>query len=917
MFSDDQQIIDEFITEASEHLANIENQLLSIEESSNVELVHQVFRNVHSMKGAAGFLGFAAISELAHHLEGVLNLIRNQEIIPSGAVIEALLAGFDTLRKMVGQVERQQEFDILTPILQLQQIANSAIQPEPSSATAEGDPAAPAQPAVSALNVEAMLPAAIAELLAPVAAPALASPVASSPIDSPTPSEPAPKATPDATSSSKRSTAEASIRVPVAILDRLMNLAGELVLGRNQLLQHVTNQCQTGLEAVGTRIDQVTTNLQEAIMNARMQQVGAVFNRFPRLVRDVCQKLDKQCRLDLEGSEVELDKTILEAICDPLTHLIRNSLDHGIESPSARVLAGKPRSGTLTLRAYHQAGKVHITVQDDGGGINPARLKEKGIQKGLITPAQAATMSDREAIRLIFRPGFSTAEVITEVSGRGVGMDVVKTNIEKLGGTVEIESTLGKGTTIHVQLPLTLAIIPSLIVASGKERYAIPESAIIELVRFSPSDSSMKLERFKNSEVLRYRDDLLPLIRLRPLLRQQNATLGSDAPPRRKRSSRLHHSHADAKTLNIIVLEAGMFRYGLVVDAVLDPEQIVVKPLGSHIKNCRCLAGATVLGDGEVAFILDVPGIASQAELAAMELSRTRQGSAENSTPEQEIHTILIFRSRSEDLYAAPMAMVSRIERITKDQIQRLDNRLLLQYRGGALPLMDLSSESTDPRPHLPENVYVLVFDMRGREVGLIVPHIVDICDATADVDTRGCQGNGVMGVMVIDGQFVQLLDMHEFTQSILESTPAGQRSTSQDPPNAHRLGTILLAEDSPFFREQVRKFLESENYSVVVCEDGQIAWETLQESIVQVDLIVTDVEMPNMNGFELCRNVKADPQWQNIPVIALTSMSDARHIRMGVEAGVDEYQIKMDRARLIETVRRKMPRAKKPVLVK
>jgi len=913
MFSDDQQIIDEFITEASEHLANIENQLLSIEESSNVELVHQVFRNVHSMKGAAGFLGFAAISELAHHLEGVLNLIRNQEIIPSGTVIEALLAGFDTLRKMVGQVERQQEFDILTPILQLQQIANSAIQPVAPSTTAAAESATPEPPAASALNDEAVLPAAIAELLTPVTAPV---PESSAPT-SPTPAEPASKTNPESTSGSKRSNAEASIRVPVAILDRLMNLAGELVLGRNQLLQHVTNQCQAGLEAVGTRIDQVTTNLQEAIMNARMQQVGAVFNRFPRLVRDVCQKLEKQCRLDLEGSEVELDKTILEAICDPLTHLIRNSLDHGIESPSARVLAGKPRSGTLTLRAYHQAGKVHITVQDDGGGINPARLKEKGIQKGLITAAQAATMTDREAIRLIFRPGFSTAEVITEVSGRGVGMDVVKTNIEKLGGTVEIESTLGKGTTIHVQLPLTLAIIPSLIVASGEERYAIPESAIIELVRFSPSDSSMKLEKFKNSEVLRYRDDLLPLIRLRPLLQQQASEIAKLGKPSHRQTSRTKKSNTEAKALNIIVLEAGMFRYGLVVDAVLDPEQIVVKPLGSHIKNCRCLAGATVLGDGEVAFILDVPGIASQAELAAMELSSSRGLSTDSSTPEQEIHTILIFRSRNDDLYAAPMAMVSRIERITKDQIQRMDNRLLLQYRGGALPLMDLSSETSDPRPHLPENVYVLVFDMRGREVGLIVPHIVDICDATADVDTRGCQGNGVMGIMVIDGQFVQLLDMHEFTQSIISTTPASHHSSSQDPPNAHRLGTILLAEDSPFFREQVRKFLESENYSVVVCEDGQIAWETLQESIVQVDLIVTDVEMPNMNGFELCRNVKADPQWQNIPVIALTSMSDARHIRMGVEAGVDEYQIKMDRARLIETVRRKLPRAKKPVLVK
>ncbi len=354
-----------------------------------------------------------------------------------------------------------------------------------------------------------------------------------------------------------------------------------------------------------------------------------------------------------------------------------------------------------------------------------------------------------------------------------------------------------------------------------------------------------------------------------------------------------------------------MFRYGLVVEAVLDPEQIVVKPLGSHLKNCRCLAGATVLGDGQVAFILDVAGIASQAELAAMEIANSTATTTTTELP-QEIHTILIFRSRQDELYAAPMAMVSRIERITSNQIERVDKRLLLQYRGGALALLDLDPKNLDPQKGLPENVYVLVFDMDGREVGLIVPHIVDICDATADVDTRACEGTGIMGVMVIDGQFVRLLDMHEFTQSVIKEGPSRQANGAPVPPNAHRRGTILLAEDSPFFREQVRKFLESENYSVVACEDGKIAWDTLREGIVQVDLVVTDVEMPNMNGFELCRAIKSDPQWQRVPVIALTSMSDARHIRMGVEAGVDEYQIKMDRARLIETVRRKLPQAKK-----
>ena len=915
----DQQIVNDFVIEASEHLADIENQLLSIEasaDSPNVELVHEVFRNVHSVKGVAGFLGFASVGSLAHSLESVLNMVRGGELRPQGVVIETLLSGFDTLRQMVHHIDRVDDFDVSGHVNQLQEIMNVAkVAPSAGELVAAGTsggsaasqhPLDLAQQFVTDSGLQAdpnAILASLREQMEPAAAPKASAQSSQQPKIA---SEPAP--TSDAainskisaangaaaeSTPSKGSAADANIRVPVAILDRLMNLAGELVLGRNQLLQILQNKSGAGLDTVGARLDQVTTELQEAIMNARMQQVGTVFNRFPRMVRDVSQKLGKQCRLQLEGSEVELDKTILENICDPLTHLIRNAIDHGIERPEVRAREGKSEAGTLTIRAFHQAGKVHITVSDDGGGIHPQNLRDKGVRKGWFSAEHAASLSDREALRLIFRPGFSTAEVVTEVSGRGVGMDVVKTNIEKLGGTVEVDSTPGAGTTVHVKLPLTLAIIPSLIVGSCGERYAIPESSIIELVRFTPGDKSMRVERFQGAEALRLRGTLLPLVRLSSLL-----STSSKKTPIATDTSRAH---------NIIVVEGGVVRYGIVVDAVLDPEQIVVKPLGRHIKSCRCLAGATVLGDGQVAFILDIPGIAAHASLVAGESLEAENRRFATQDTAEETQTILLFQGLRGDLFAAPMAMVSRIEKIGREQVDRVESRLLLQYRGGTLPLVQL--EPGTQREELPESVYVLVFQVKGYEMGLIVPLIVDICDASTAVDTRVYREKGTMGVLVIEGRVVRLLDVHELAASM--APPQADNPRLQNSPLQGRRLTVLMAEDSPFFREQIGKFLTEEGHTVIACEDGLEAWETLQQPSLQIDLVVTDVEMPRMNGFEFCRKIRSSAAHRHLPVIALTSLNEAKHVRMGAEAGVSDYQVKMDRDKLLAAITKFMAQMK------
>ena len=621
MSSQQDPIVAEFLAESREHLAQIESQLLAIEAAgadADPELVNQVFREVHSIKGAAGFLGFGTLGQLAHDLENLLNLVRNRQFVPDRAATDVMLRAADALRVMLDDIDHSNEFDISSHVAALQGIIASVSMGSDPAMDAESSP--PDAPAAHEGSDQAL-----PEPTAPIGASDAASGPAVEGVSSfepvpPTPPESAPAASevadhgvrPPETSPSNRRPqekttavavpAETSIRVSVSVLDSLMNLAGELVLSRNQLLQAVGSTERSGLDSVAARVDQVTSELQEAIMQTRMQAVGTVFNKFPRTVRDLSNQLGKQCELTLEGEDVELDKSVIEAIGDPLTHLVRNAVDHGIESPQVRTAAGKPPVGRIVLRAFHQAGKVNISISDDGAGIDIARLKEKAIGRGLLTPERAAQISDREAVRLIFHPGFSLAKEVTGVSGRGVGMDVVKTNVERLGGTVGIDTRLGEGTTIEVHLPLTLAIIPSLIVRCGGERFAIPQASISELVRVKAQEAASRIERVKNAEVFRLRGSLLPLIRL-------NAALGLTPP-------------AQASTTaasNIIVVEAGHLRYGLVVDGLHDSEEIVVKPLGRHMQSSRCLAGATILGDGKIALILDITGIASQVRLTLPE----------------------------------------------------------------------------------------------------------------------------------------------------------------------------------------------------------------------------------------------------------------------------------------------------------
>ena len=913
--SEEDPIVAEFIVESGEHLADVENQLLAIESAGadiDVDLVNTVFRGVHSIKGAAGFLDFSVLGNLAHSLENVLNLVRNLELVPDSTITNVMLRAADALRGMVDDIHHSNDVDASAHIAELQKIAegvakNSEAETElPAAANSPPTPsevidetAATDTTALESVETQPELTSPTPELTAiPTAQ---TSPEVATPANSDQPRQQKSGAAGNVTNSAP---ADTNIRVSVRLLDSLMNLAGELVLSRNQLVQQVGSDSTTQLDSVAARVDQVTSELQEAIMQTRMQVIGTVFGKFPRVVRDLSSQLDKQCQLTIEGEDVELDKSIIEAIGDPLTHLIRNSVDHGIESPEQRVAAGKSASGTIVLRAFHQAGKVNISISDDGAGIDTAKLKEKAISRGLITPETARDMSEREVLRLIFHPGFSMAKTVTGVSGRGVGMDVVKTNIEKLGGAVGVDTQMGVGTTINVKLPLTLAIIPSLIVRCRDNRFAIPQASISELVRVKAADVAKKVERVQNAEVFRLRGNLLPLVRLDRALDLHEET----------------DAHEDGP-INIIVVETGQLRYGLVVDGLHDSEEIVVKPLGRHMQDCHCLAGATILGDGRVALILDVAGIASRSELTLPDeddldvAGNSLDGSA------SETQTVLLFTNDPAEQFGIPMAVIARIERVRTDQVDSVGGQEVLQYRGASLPLLRLEDYiQALPRPET-KKIYVVVFTVRGREIGLTVPALTDISDVPTNVDTTTFSEPGVIGSVVVDGRALRLLDPYRLTQVAHPDLFTGSeaiesrhvRNTLHDADD-HPVPTILLAEDSAFFRKQVTAQLEEAGYEVIGCEDGLIAWNILQERGEEIDVVVTDVEMPNMDGCQLARHIKDDATLGHLPVIALTSLASEKDMQRGMESGIDDYQVKLDRERLMAAVEKYLRESKKPI---
>ena len=536
------------------------------------------------------------------------------------------------------------------------------------------------------------------------------------------------------------SRADSTIRVDVVVLDRLMNLVGELVLSRNNFLQHVDEHGEPAMLAASQRLDVVTGELQESVMKTRMQPIGTVWSKFPRVVRDLSVACHKQVRMEIDGEETELDKAIIEAIKDPLVHIVRNAIDHGIETPDERLASGKPVEGMLRMTAHHEGGQVIVEISDDGAGIDVARVKARAVERGAISAAQAEQMPERDALHLVFLPGLSTAAAVTNVSGRGVGMDVVKTNVERIGGTVEVQSEIGQGTTLRVRIPLTLAIVPALLVNSAGERYAIAQREVLQLVRVDGERARVAVETFHDRPVFRLRGDLLPLVFLREVM-------ASDPAP-------------ENQALTIAVLSVDGQQYGLVVDGVVATEEIVVKPLGKLLRDVRVFSGATIMGDGRVALILDVAGI---ARTSVIDLAVGHDTAAVSShLAADRTVPVLVTASEAGNYVAIPLAGVARLEQIPVTATETTRGRDVVQYRGEILPLVRVSELAGSlGGPPIGADLNVVVHAWRGRQIGIVVDQIVDIVEvAEAAVFGATGQPGQLTTTLVVADRVTDLLDV-------------------------------------------------------------------------------------------------------------------------------------------------------------
>ncbi len=949
---EDDEILQGFIEESLEHLADIENDLLEIEEGGSdidEDLVNKVFRAAHSIKGGAGFMGLTVIQDLAHAMENVLGLIRSCKLVPTPEIISVLLGGSDKLETMIEDVQNSNNYEIEEHVVPLDAIVAGDFQPSAAPSTpVEEAPPAPAEtvedtPPVAAPEPEVAAPTPSPE---PVPEPVQqAAAVAEKP--SPPVTPPPPKAAPSAPVARKavkkkaKVKVDSSIRVHVSLLDQLMTLAGELVLSRNQLLQTIASDDPRNAEAVGQRIDLITSELQEAIMLTRLQPIGNVFNKFPRVVRDLSSKLGKDMDLIIVGKDVELDKTIIESINDPLTHLIRNSVDHGVEKPDDRIAVGKPGRGTVTLKAFHEAGQVVIEIIDDGKGLDGNKLATKAVEKELLTPEQVQAMSEQEKVNLIFLPGFSMAKEVTDVSGRGVGMDVVKTNLDKLGGQVDIISEIGKGTTISIKLPLTLAIIPCQIIMTGGERYAIPQVNLEELLRIPANQVKERIERVGTAEVVRLRGNLLPLIRLADVLGIERTYYnketdefrsdrrdrisdrrGLDGPAFHEESKIVeveNSATADdaereptdrrftaASALNIVVVSNGSIKYGLIVDRLQDSEEIVIKPLGRHLQICKGYAGATIMGDGRIALILDVTNLARMAKLTSLDgsdrASEVAIAEEEMVRTKKDKQSLLTFRSSEDEQFAVPLNQVERIEKIKIGDIEVLGGKKVMQYRGGSLSLIAVDDVAMVQPIADKENLLVIVFNIASQLIGLLAIGPIDAMQISVDIDETTLKQPGIMGSAIIEGQTTMLIDIFEVVSALYPEWFEDQE-IYEVAEEGDKIPTILIAEDSNFFRNQVKSYMTDSGYEVMEGEDGQIAWEVLQENADAITIVVTDIEMPNMDGFELTRTIRSDPRFSSIPIIALTTLAGEEDVAKGKAAGIDEYHIKLDKEKLMTSV--------------
>ena len=906
-------LLREFLTETSESLDTVDNQLVKFEqEPNNAKILDNIFRLVHTIKGTCGFLGLPRLEALAHAGETLMGKFRDGMPV-TGQAVTVILSSIDRIKEILAGLEATEaepegnDRDLIDKLEAMVEQGMAAMAAGAAAPVAESPPLVPEAPVAEAkpapakeLTTGTLIEQTLERPLRPgeVSLDELERAFRETPIEAPAPvasaeakAEPAPEA-PVAEAkparektAPKRSTADEgasegdrianqSIRVNVDTLEHLMTMVSELVLTRNQLLEISRRNEDTEFKVPLQRLSNVTAELQEGVMKTRMQPIGNAWQKLPRIVRDLSSELGKQIELEMHGADTELDRQVLDLIKDPLTHMVRNSADHGLETPAERLAAGKGEQGTIRLSAYHEGGHIIICIADNGRGLNTEKIKAKAISSGLVTEAELEKMSEAQIHKFIFAPGFSTAAAITSVSGRGVGMDVVRTNIDQIGGTIDIKSVAGEGSSVTIKIPLTLAIVSALIVEAAGDRFAIPQLSVVELVR-ARANSEHRIERIKDTAVLRLRNKLLPLIHLKKLLKIDDGAA------------------SDPENGFIVVTQVGSQTFGIVVDGVFHTEEIVVKPMSTKLRHIDMFSGNTILGDGAVIMIIDPNGIAkalgaagSSAHDMGDENGAHHIGSGEQTT------SLLVFRAGSSQPKAVPLGLVTRLEELPADKIEFSNGRYMVQYREQLMPLVAMEGVTIASQGAQP----ILVFADDGRSMGLVVDEIIDIVEERLNIEVGG-SSSGILGSAVIKGQATEVIDVGHF----LPMAFSDWFTRKEMKPSLHSQ-SVLLVDDSAFFRNMLAPVLKAAGYRVRTAPTAQEGLAALRAQ--SFDVILTDIEMPDMNGFEFAETIRSDNNLASTPIIGLSALVSPAAIERGRQAGFHDYVAKFDRPGLIAALK-------------
>ncbi len=893
-------LLREFLTESGEHLDTVDAELVRFEQDPNNEtILRNIFRLVHTIKGTCGFLGLPRLEALAHAAETLMGRFRDG-LPATSASVTLILLTLDRLKAILADLEATgtepsgSDDDLISALERMAEGASEG-PAAPLQAAAPPPPPEPVLPdpvvrelkpgEVSLEDLEAAFLSAPgpdeSDFLAPPPAPAAAAPVAGDAPKAESKSEP-PRAEADKGETVRAEKAEAAegegtaaaknqtIRVNVDTLEHLMTMVSELVLTRNQLLEIARRHEDSSYKVPLQRLSHVTAELQEGVMKTRMQPIGNAWQKLPRVVRDLSAELGKQIDLVMVGNETELDRQVLEVIKDPLTHMVRNSADHGLESTAERVAAGKPARGTIRLAAYHEGGTITIEIADDGKGLNLAAIRKKAVERGLAAQADVERMTDAQVAKFIFHAGFSTAAAVTSVSGRGVGMDVVKTNIETIGGLIDIATTAGRGTTFTIKIPLTLAIVAALIVRAGEHRFALPQVAVLELVRVDAG--AQRVERINGAPVLRLRERLLPIVSLTGLLGQAAAD-------------------AEAEQAGfVVVAQVGRERFGILVDEVFHTEEIVVKPMSVKLRHIPMFAGNTILGDGAVVLIVDPNGVARQVAQGVQGSGGHADADADEAVEVADTKTtLLVFKGGQGSFKAVPLSLVTRLEEIECAKVEWLGGRALIQYRGRLMPLVPADSAITIKS----EGTQALVVFSDGeRAMGLVVDEIVDIVEERLDIEIAADRSD-LIGSAVLRGRATDIINIAHFLPLAYDDWARGLKRPEQ-------VSTILLVDDSAFFRDMLSPVLKAAGYQVVTAASAEAALAALQ-SDQQIEVVVTDLEMPGRSGFDLVAAMRrGESRFAGLPVIGLTGAIGADAVERARALAITDLVAKFDRSGLI-----------------